>query len=159
MHERNYSIKAQKYRDTIGITGIMPCPPTGDSSTAAAAVFEIMPIRALYGNDPQAEGGYCVLLQEYSDEPVLSELIDHIGVYETQGTGKNKTQRLVIYYKFVGYLDIDPTQCHPNYTADIREGVAIEYVSCEPSDSLKELFSEGYNADDDSFEQEEMEQA
>ena len=49
-----------------------------------------MPIRALYGNDPQAEGGYCVLLQEYSDEPVLSELIDHIDVYETQGTGKNK---------------------------------------------------------------------
>ena len=57
------------------------------------------------------------------------------------------------------YLDIDPKQCHPNYTADIREGAAIEYVSCEPSDSLKELFSEGYNADDDSFEEEEMEQA
>ena len=90
---------------------------------------------------------------------VLNELIDHIDVYETQGTGKNKTQRLVIYYKFVGYLDIDPTQCHPNYTADIREGVAIEYVSCEPPDSLKELFSEGYNADDDSFEEEELEQA
>ena len=46
---------------------------------------------------------------------------------------QNKTQRLVIYYKFVGYLDIDPTQCHPNYTADIREGVAVEYVSCEPT--------------------------
>ena len=46
--------------------------------------------------------------------------------------GKNMTRRLVIYYKFVGYLDIDPTQCHPNYTADIREGVAVEYVSCEP---------------------------
>jgi len=79
-------------------------------------------------------------------------------VYETQGTGKNKTQRLVICYKFVGYLDIDPTQCHPNYTADIREGVAIEYVSCEPSDSLKELFSEGYSADDDSFAGAETEQ-
>ena len=91
--------------------------------------------------------------------PLLRELIDHIDVYETQGTGKNKTQRLVIYYKFVGYLDIDPTQCHPNYTADIREGVAIEYVSCEPSGILKELFSEGHNADDDSFEEEEMEQA
>mgnify|MGYP000484986184 CR=1 FL=1 len=88
---------------------------------------------------------------------------DHAGgaapdVYETQGTGKNKTQRLVICYKFVGYLDIDPTQCHPNYTADIREGVAIEYVSCEPSDSLKELFSEGYSADDDSFAGAETEQ-
>ena len=91
--------------------------------------------------------------------PLLRELIDHIEVHETQGTGKNKTQRLVIYYKFVGYLDIDPTQCHPNYTADIREGVAIEYVSCEPSGILKELFSEGHNADDDSFEEEEMEQA
>lgn len=89
---------------------------------------------------------------------VLNELIDHIDVYETQGTGKNKTQRLVIYYKFVGYLDIDPTQCHPNYTADIREGVAIEYVSCEPSDSLKELFPEGYGVvDDDSFEEAETE--
>ena len=70
---------------------------------------------------------------------MLNELIDHINVYETQGTGKNKTQRLVVYYKFVGYLDIDPTQCHPNYTADIREGVAIEYVSCEPPENLKEL--------------------
>ena len=80
-------------------------------------------------------------------------------MYETQETGKNKTQRLVICYKFVGYLDIDPTQCHPDYTADIREGVAIEYVSCEPSDSLKELFSEGYNADDASFAGAETERA
>lgn len=62
-------------------------------------------------------------------------------------------------YQHKQYQQINPTQCHPNYTADIREGVAIEYVSCEPSDSLKELFSEGYNADDDSFEEEEMEQA
>ena len=89
---------------------------------------------------------------------VLSELIDHIDVYEAQGMGK-KIQRLVIYYKFVGYLDIDPTQCCPNYTADIREGVAIEYVSCEPSDSLKELFPEGYNACDNSFEEANPEQA
>ena len=89
----------------------------------------------------------------------LNELIDHIDVYETQGTGKNKTQRLVIYYKFVGYLDIDPTQCRPNYTADIREGVAIEYISCEPPENLKELFPEGYGACDDSFEEAKPEQA
>ena len=89
----------------------------------------------------------------------LNELIDRIDVYEAQGTGKNKTQRLVIYYKFVGYLDIDPTQCRPNYTADIREGVAIEYISCEPPENLKELFPEGYNADDDSFEEAKPEQA
>ena len=70
---------------------------------------------------------------------VLNELIDHIDVYETQGTGKNKTQRLVIYYKFVGYLDIDPTQCRPNYTADIREGVAIEYISWIMYNKLRKL--------------------
>ena len=78
---------------------------------------------------------------------VLNELIDHIDVYETQGTGRNKTQRLVIYYKFVWYLDIDSTQCHPNYTADIHEGVAVEYVSCEPLDGLKELSPEGCGAE------------
>jgi len=46
---------------------------------------------------------------------MLNELIDHINVYETQGTGKNKTQQLVIYYKFVGYLDIThavPSELH-----------------------------------------------
>lgn len=90
---------------------------------------------------------------------MLSELIDHIDMYETQGTGKNKPQRLVIYYKFVGYLDIDPAPCHPNCTADIREGVAVEYVSCEPPENLKELFLEGYGVDDVSFEEEKTEQA
>ena len=90
---------------------------------------------------------------------MLNELIDHIDVYETQGTGKNKTQRLFIYYKFVWYLDINPTQCHPNYTADIREGVAVEYVSCEPPGGLEELFPKGHGVDEDSFEEEETEQA
>ena len=71
-----------------------------------------------------------------------NERIDHIDVYEMQGTGKNKTQRLVIYYRFVGYLDIDPTQCHPNYTAVIREGVAVEHVSGEASESARELRDE-----------------
>ena len=30
--------------------------------------------------------------------PLLKELIDKIVVYETQGTGKHRTQRIVIYY-------------------------------------------------------------
>ena len=33
---------------------------------------------------------------------ILRELIDHIDVYEVEGRGKNRTQRMVIYYKFVG---------------------------------------------------------
>lgn len=40
---------------------------------------------------------------------ILRELIDHIDVYEVEGRGKNRTQRMVIYYKFVGYLEIPPT--------------------------------------------------
>ena len=57
------------------------------------------------------------------------------------------------------YLDIDPTQCHPNYTADIREGVAVEYVSCEPTEGWKELFPEEYGEEYEALEDEETEQA
>ena len=74
------------------------------------------------------------------------------------GTRKNNTLRLVFSYRFFGYLDIDPRQCHPIFTSDIREGVAVEYVSCEPSEGMKELFPEEYGVDDDSFEEEETEQ-
>ena len=34
--------------------------------------------------------------------PLIHELIDHIDVYEAEGKGKNKTQRVVIHYNFVG---------------------------------------------------------
>ena len=65
-------------------------------------------------------------------KPLLNELIDHIDVYETEGSGKNRTQRVVIYYKFVGYLAVPERMDMPNFVADLREGVAVEYVSCEP---------------------------
>ena len=73
---------------------------------------------------------------------ILRELIDHIDVYEVEGRGKNRTQRMVIYYKFVGYLEIPSHLSAPNYKADLRQGVAVEYVSCEPSESARELFAE-----------------
>ena len=73
---------------------------------------------------------------------ILRELIDHIDVYEVEGKGKNRTQRLVIYYKFVGYLAIPESFSAPNYRADLRQGVAVEYVSCEPSITARELFGE-----------------
>ena len=59
--------------------------------------------------------------------PLLRELIDHIDVYETEGTGKNRTQRIMIHYKFVGIIEIPDSG--DNYTADTRKGVAIEYVT------------------------------
>ena len=62
--------------------------------------------------------------------PLLQELIDHIDVYETEGVGKNRTQRVVIYYRFVGYIEIPevPKHCHDNFKADTRQGVSVEYL-------------------------------
>ncbi len=60
--------------------------------------------------------------------PLIHELIDHIDVYEAEGNGKNKTQRVVIHYNFVGYLEI-PENDEPCFTADTRQGVAIGYIA------------------------------
>ncbi|MBE3101094.1 MAG: DUF4368 domain-containing protein, partial [Firmicutes bacterium] len=60
--------------------------------------------------------------------PLLRELIDHIDVYETQGTGKNRTQRIVIFYRFVGYIELPESTFKDRYTTDTRQGVAVEYI-------------------------------
>lgn len=60
--------------------------------------------------------------------PLIHELIDHIDVYEAEGKGKNKTQRVVIHYNFVGYLEI-PESDAPCFTVDTRQGVAIGYIA------------------------------
>ncbi|MBR2413177.1 MAG: recombinase family protein [Clostridia bacterium] len=60
--------------------------------------------------------------------PLIHELIDHIDVYEAEGKGKNKTQRVVIHYNFVGYLEI-PENDTPCFTADTRQGVTIGYIA------------------------------
>ena len=61
--------------------------------------------------------------------PLLRELIDHIDVFETDGTGKNRTQRIVIYYRFVGYVEIPEVSQRPRIKADTRKGVAVEYLT------------------------------
>ena len=66
---------------------------------------------------------------DYLTAPLLRELIDHIDVFETEGTGKNRTQRIVIYYRFVGYVEIPAAPRHPHYKADTRQGVAVEYLT------------------------------
>ena len=60
--------------------------------------------------------------------PLIHELIDHVDVYEAEGKGKNKMQRVVIHYNFVGYLEI-PENDEPCFTADTRQGVAIGYIA------------------------------
>ena len=58
--------------------------------------------------------------------PLLQELIDRIEVHEVEGRGKNRTQRIVIYYRFVGYLDLPVTE---PVTENTRKGVAVSYLS------------------------------
>jgi rubrerythrin len=60
--------------------------------------------------------------------PLLRELIDHIDVYETEGTGKSRTQRVVIHYRFVGYLELPENVFRQSYKADTRQGVCVEYL-------------------------------
>ena len=60
---------------------------------------------------------------DYLTVPLLRELIDHIDVFETEGIGKNRTQRIVIYYRFVGYVEIPAAPRYPHYKADTRQGV------------------------------------
>lgn len=60
--------------------------------------------------------------------PLLRELIDRIEVYETQGVGKNRTQKIVIHYRFMGYIDIPKAPLTEHYVAETRQGVVVEYI-------------------------------
>ena len=60
--------------------------------------------------------------------PLLRELIDHIDIFETEGTGKSRTQRIVIYYRFIGYIEL-PNTTKQTHIVDTRKGVAVEYIT------------------------------
>ena len=60
--------------------------------------------------------------------PLIRELIDHIEVHETQGEGKYKSQRIVIFYRFVGYIEIPESAFSRPLTKDTRQGVAVSYI-------------------------------
>lgn len=65
--------------------------------------------------------------------PLLHELIEKIEVHETIGKGKDRTQRIVIYYKFVGYIELDEEAFRKIYTAETRRGVAVNYLTVRVS--------------------------
>lgn len=83
-----------------------------------------------YGKDAFISAIRKFMQMDMLTAPLLQELIDHIEVYETEGVGKNRTQRIVIYYRFVGYIEIPevPRVLRDNYIADTRQGVAVEYI-------------------------------
>lgn len=83
-----------------------------------------------YGKDAFISAIRKFMQMDILTAPLLQELIDHIEVYETEGVDKSRTQRVVIYYRFVGYIEIPevPRVLRENYTADTRQGVAVEYI-------------------------------
>ncbi len=60
---------------------------------------------------------------------LLKELIEKIEVYETEGVGKNRTQRIVIHYRFVGCIEISACPKKSRYTAETRKGVSVNYLT------------------------------
>ena len=59
---------------------------------------------------------------------ILRELVEKIEVYQIEGTGKNRTQRVVIHYRFVGCLQIPEWHRKRKSTLESRQGVAITSV-------------------------------
>ena len=61
---------------------------------------------------------------------ILNELVEKIVVYQAEGTGKGRTQRLEIHYIFVGIIDTPEVACRPlSVMIDTRQGVAVEYIT------------------------------
>ncbi len=58
---------------------------------------------------------------------LIRELIDHIEIHEAQGRGKNRTQMVIIYYRFIGYIDLYLPE--DNIIFDTRQGVSVEYIT------------------------------
>ena len=61
--------------------------------------------------------------------PLLKTLIDRIEVFHVEGKGKNKTQKIVIHYRFIGHIDIPYNESHESYTDSVRQGVDVKYIS------------------------------
>lgn len=59
---------------------------------------------------------------------LLRELIEKIEVFPAEGKGKDRTQRVIIHYRFVGRLDIPGIIERPHFILDSSQGMAIEYL-------------------------------
>ena len=57
---------------------------------------------------------------------ILQELIDKIEVHAVEGTGLNRTQSVIIHYKFIGELDMPEN--FDKIKVNTRKGVEVEYL-------------------------------
>ena len=58
---------------------------------------------------------------------LLNELVEKIEVYSIEGKGKNRTQRIIIHYRFFGVIE-NPVK-EDNVVLEARQGVAVEYLT------------------------------
>ena len=58
---------------------------------------------------------------------LLNELIEKIEVHSIEGKGKNKTQKIIIHYRFIGVIE-NPIK-EENIVLEARQGVAVEYLT------------------------------
>ena len=57
---------------------------------------------------------------------ILQELIEKIEVHAVEGTGLNRTQSVIIHYKFIGELDMPEN--FDKIKVNTRKGVEVEYL-------------------------------
>lgn len=55
---------------------------------------------------------------------ILQELIEKIEVHSIEGKGKNRTQKIIIHYRFIGVIE-NPIK-EKNIVLEARQGVAVE---------------------------------
>ena len=58
---------------------------------------------------------------------LLNELIEKIEVHSIEGKDKNKTQRIVIHYCFIGVIE-NPVK-EENIVLEARQGMAVKYLA------------------------------
>lgn len=102
-------------------------------------IFELKKALAELGSHDQERVQFVRSIQKFMEMkkltgPLLRQLIDHIDVHEIEGVGKNRTQRIVIYYRFVGYVELPDARLSQMFKADTRKGVAVEYLANLPEE-------------------------
>ena len=58
---------------------------------------------------------------------LLNELIEKIEVHSIEGKGKNRTQKIIIHYRFIGVIENRVKE--ENIVLEARQGVAVEYLT------------------------------
>ena len=73
--------------------------------------------------------GFVVVLNHLLDSVcIVKDLVNEkIEVYSIEGKGKNRTQRIIIHYRFFGVIE-NPVK-EENVVLEARQGVAVEYLT------------------------------